>query len=70
MADFKRKKARQSQKPGGDFYATARKRVSVRFAAFVNNAVKENKLLYRDAYKLTNLKGNTYNTFVTEHLYQ
>lgn len=70
MADFKRKKARQSQRPGGDFYATARKRVSVRFAAFVNNAVKENKLLYRDAYKLTNLKGNTYNTFVTEHLYQ
>jgi Zn-dependent peptidase ImmA (M78 family) len=65
MAGFEREKARQSQKSGGDFYATARKRVSVRFAAFVNSAVKENKLLYRDAYKLTNLKGNTYNTFVT-----
>lgn len=54
---------------GGNFYATTKKRVSLRFAAFVNNAVKDNKLLYRDAYKLTNLKGETYNKFVTEFLY-
>lgn len=67
MSDFRHWKARQG--PGGDFYATARKRVSVRFAAFVNNAVKENKLLYRDAYKLTSMKGDTYNKFITEHLY-
>ena len=66
MSDFRHWKARQG--PGGDFYATARKRVSVRFAAFVNNAVKENKLLYRDAYKLTSMKGDTYNKFITEHL--
>jgi Zn-dependent peptidase ImmA (M78 family) len=67
MADFKFKKSNQGS--GGNFYATARKRVSLRFASFVNNAVKENKLLYRDAYKLTNLKGETYNKFVTEYLY-
>jgi len=67
MADFKQKK--ESQGPGGDFYATAKKRVSVRFAAFVDSAVKDNKLLYRDAYKLTNMKGDTYNTFVTQYLY-
>jgi Zn-dependent peptidase ImmA (M78 family) len=67
MADFKFKKYNQGS--GGNFYATARKRVSLRFASFVNNAVKENKLLYRDAYKLTNLKGETYNKFVTEYLY-
>lgn len=67
MADFKLKKSNQGS--GGNFYATARKRVSLRFASFVNNAVKENKLLYRDAYKLTNLKGETYNKFVTEYLY-
>jgi len=67
MAEVDLKK--QAQGSGGNFYATAKKRVSLRFAGFVNNAVKQNKLLYRDAYKLTNLKGDTYNKFVTEHLY-
>ncbi|MEL1254786.1 ImmA/IrrE family metallo-endopeptidase [Flavobacterium sp. DGU38] len=67
MEDFKFKKDNQGS--GGNFYATARKRVSLRFASFVNNAVKENRLLYRDAYKLTNLKGETYNKFITEYLY-
>lgn len=67
MQEFKSKKDNQSS--GGDFYATTKKRISLRFAAFVNNAVKENKLLYRDAYKLTNMKGDTYNKFITEYLY-
>lgn len=67
MSDFKKRKAQQS--PGGDFYATMKKRVSLRFAAFVNNAVNDNKLLYRDAYRLTNMKGDTYNRFINEHLY-
>lgn len=67
MEDFKFKKDNQGS--GGNFYATARKRVSLRFASFVNNAVKDNRLLYRDAYKLTNLKGETYNKFITEYLY-
>ncbi len=60
---------KENQGTGGDFYATSKKRISLRFAAFVNNAVKDNKLLYRDAYKLLNLKGETYNRFVTEFLY-
>jgi len=55
---------------GGNFYATARKRISLRFAGFVNNAVNNNTLLYRDAYRLTSLKGDTYNRFINEHLYQ
>ncbi len=67
MNEIKEKKDRQSS--GGDFYATTKKRISLRFAAFVNNAVKENKLLYRDAYKLTNMKGETYNKFINEFLY-
>ena len=54
---------------GGDFYATARKRVSVTFASYVNQAVNQNKLLYRDAYKITGLKGETYQKFVTQHLH-
>ena len=61
---------KENQAPGGNFYATARKRVSLRFANYVNNAVKENNLLYRDAYRLTNLRGNTYDKFVNEYLYQ
>lgn len=65
MAEFKLKK--NKQKSGGDFYATTKKRTSLRFAAFVNNAVKDNKLLYRDAYKLTNMKGETYNKFINEY---
>lgn len=63
------KARKDGQSSGGDFYATTKKRISLRFAAFVNNAVKENKLLYRDAYKLTNMKGETYNKFINEYLY-
>lgn len=68
ISAFKNKKENQSS--GGNFYATAKKRISLRFASYVNNAVKENNLLYRDAYKLTSLKGNTYEKFINEHLYQ
>ena len=62
--DFLKK---ENQKPGGDFYATTRKRLSMVFATHINNAVKSGKLLYRDAYKLTSLKGDTFQTFFTEH---
>ncbi|MBZ9728559.1 ImmA/IrrE family metallo-endopeptidase [Salegentibacter sp. JZCK2] len=61
---------KENQASGGNFYSTARKRVSLRFANYVNTAVKENNLLYRDAYRLTNLRGNTYEKFVNEYLYQ
>lgn len=60
---------KESQSSGGDFYATAKKRVSVSFATFVNNAVKQEKLLYRDAFKMTGLKGDTYQNFVNKHLF-
>lgn len=68
MAEFKNKKENKSS--GGNFYATAKKRISLRFASYVNTAVNENNLLYRDAYKLTSLKGNTYEKFINEYLYQ
>lgn len=63
------KEKKDLQGNGGNFYATAKRRVSLRFATFVNNAVRENKLLYRDAYKLTNLKGDTYSKFINQFLY-
>jgi hypothetical protein len=60
---------KDNQTGGGDFYATSRKRISVSFATYVNQAVKQNKLLYRDAYKITGLKGDTFQTFVNQHLH-
>jgi len=58
---------KENQKPGGDFYATTKKRLSIVFATHINNAVKSGKLLYRDACKLTSLKGDTFQKFFTEH---
>ena len=69
IQQLKEKKG-QSKTTGGNFYATAKKRISLRFASYVNNAVNNNTLLYRDAYRLTSLKGDTYDKFINEHLYQ
>lgn len=63
--EFDKKK---TQSPGGDFYATAKKRLSVTFAHHIDQAVKSGKLLYRDAYKLTSMKGDTFDNFFTNHL--
>jgi Zn-dependent peptidase ImmA (M78 family) len=49
---------------GGDYYATQKSRLGLRFTALVNQAVKEGKLLYSDAYRLTGLQGNTYQQFI------
>lgn len=57
---------KENQSSGGDFYATTRKRLSITFASHINNAVKSGKLLYRDAYKLTSLKGDTFQKFFNE----
>ncbi len=51
---------------GGNFYATLRKRLNPRFFATVHQAVKESKLLYKHAYELTGLRGNTYQKAVEE----
>ncbi len=58
---------RANQASGGDFYATAKKRLGMTFAAHVYNAVRSGKLLYRDAYKLTSLKGKTFQTFYQKY---
>ena len=59
---------KESQGDGGNFYATTRKRLSITFASHVSNAVKSGKLLHRDAYKLTSLKGDTFQTFFNNHI--
>ncbi len=59
---------RENQGSGGDFWATARKRVSRTFATHVKNAVNSGQLLYRDASKLTSMKGDTFAKFLTKQL--
>lgn len=53
---------------GGDFYATARKRISPTFAGYINTAVRQESLLHREAYQLTGLKGDTYSNFMDKLL--
>jgi Zn-dependent peptidase ImmA (M78 family) len=62
-------KKKESKSYGGDFYNIEKKRLGVRFANYVYQAVQENKLLVRDAYRLTDLSGNTFHKFMKEHLY-
>ena len=59
---------KEQQGSGGDFYATTRKRLGLAFSAHINNAVKSGKLLYRDAYKLTSLKGDTFQVYFSNHI--
>ena len=66
--DLAERKLKQSG--GGDFYASQGKRISLKFASHINRALKENKILYRDAYQLTGLRGNTFARFVKELLHQ
>jgi Zn-dependent peptidase ImmA (M78 family) len=60
--EFIKKENRQS---GGDFFATAKKRLSITFASHINQAVKSGQLLYRDACRLTSMKGDTFEKFLT-----
>jgi Zn-dependent peptidase ImmA (M78 family) len=61
--------AREKKKPsseGGDFHAMASSRIGERFARAVKEAVMEGKLLYREAYNLTDLHGETFERFFAE----
>jgi len=63
VADERRMTARA--RDGGDFYATQTLRVGHRFARAVVRAVKEGRLLYREAYDLTGLHGRTFDRFAS-----
>lgn len=67
---YKRREFRkkENQPDGGNFWATAKKRLSITFAAHINQAVKSGQLLYRDACKLTSMKGDTFEKFFAKHL--
>lgn len=55
---------RQNISGGGDFYATQKSRLGLPFVGHLNQALKEGKILYRDAYRLTSLKSNSYQNFI------
>jgi Zn-dependent peptidase ImmA (M78 family) len=64
--EFHKRKAeeRQREKRGGpNFYDVQDLRLGKRFAHAVVRAVREGRLLYREAYQLTDLRGNTFTKY-------
>ena len=59
--DDRRKKGKKSG--GGDFYKTQETRIGRRFGIAVMRAVREDRLLFRDAYRLTGLAGTTFDQY-------
>ena len=55
---------RPPQPSGGDFWNNQNVRIGKRFGSAVTRAVREGRLLYRDAYALTGLKGKTFDRFM------
>ncbi|MDE2724924.1 MAG: DNA-binding protein, partial [Gemmatimonadota bacterium] len=52
--------SQQTQASGGNFWNIQRWRIGTRFGTAIFRAVKEGRLLYREAYNLTGLKGETF----------
>jgi Zn-dependent peptidase ImmA (M78 family) len=66
LNDERRK--REEAEEGGDFYATQTRRVGRRFAEAVIRATRGGKLLYNEAFKLTGLRGKTFDQFAAKVL--
>ena len=49
---------------GGNFWNSQNVRIGRRFGVAVSRAVKEGRMSYREAYSLTGLRGDTFDTFV------
>ncbi len=60
---LKAKAAQREKKSGGDFYRVQGVRLGRRFSGAVVRAAREGGILYRDAYRLTDLKGETFNHY-------
>lgn len=61
----KSKEKRKEKKGRGDFYPTLNVRLGARFASAVVCAAREGRLSYRDAYRLTGLKGDTFDKYAS-----
>jgi len=51
---------KSSPSGGGDFYMTQKVRLGLPFLARLNQALKSGKILHREVYQLTGLKGDTF----------
>jgi len=58
-------KKRKPKGTGGDFWKNQGVRIGELFGSAVVQATLEGRLLYRDAYRLTGLKGKTFDNYVT-----
>lgn len=56
-------RSRQGQ-AGGDFYHTAFKRLSRKYLKYIDMAIRSNKLLIRDAYNLTGIRGDSFHSLM------
>jgi len=65
-SEHERQENIKTQNRGGNFYDTQRAAIGRRFAEAVIIATREGRLLYRDAYRLTGLHGNTFERFAKE----
>jgi Zn-dependent peptidase ImmA (M78 family) len=65
---FKTGEIRPAKSSGGDFYNTSPYRISRKFFKVVHTQVKQNKLLYRDAFRLTGLSPKAFDGYVNKHL--
>ena len=53
---------------GGNFYNTIPYRISKQFFNLIYNSVKQNKILYMDAFRLTGLKPKTFDEYVRKYI--
>ena len=53
-------KMQNRNQSGGEFWSTQKWRIGPRFGGAVMRAVREDRLLYREAYSLTGLRGDTF----------
>jgi len=57
---------RKAKKSGGHFWNTQTVRIGELFGSAVVQATLEGRLLYRDAYRLTDLQGKTFDNYVAQ----
>lgn len=58
-----RRASDDSDESGGNFYASVNLRISHRFGEAIIRAVKEGRILYQEAYKLTGISGKTFDRY-------
>lgn len=63
---IKKHKSEKINGGGGNYYNLQKNRVGLVFMSHLNRAVKQNKILYSEAYRLSGLKGSTFSNFIEQ----